>query len=296
MKRCVIAGISGLIGNHLVNEFPDGWAVWGLSRSLPGVRLPANRFYHLSVNFEGEWNTAELPEKADAVIHLAQSEHFRDFPEYSNDIFHVNTLSVLRLLDYARRARASTFILASSGGIYGYGENEFSEDREVVSRGDLGFYLGTKLCSEVLAENYSPYMNIIILRFFFVYGPGQRPTMLIPRLVHLVTEGNAILLQGQDGIRINPIYVNDAARSIISALTLTGSHKINIGGPTVLSLREIGDIIGSKLNKKPQFSIQPESKPRHLVGDIRKMTELLGAPSTHFHDGVNPLLASTCKR
>jgi nucleoside-diphosphate-sugar epimerase len=58
--------------------------------------------------------------------------------------------------------------------------------------------------SEIIAENYAPYMNIVILRFFFVYGPRQNTTMLIPRLIRSIKEGNPIILQGSNGIRINP--------------------------------------------------------------------------------------------
>ncbi len=289
MKQCIITGVSGLIGKHLISMFPSGWSVKGLSRVYPGIETPPLAFDHLAVNFEEEWSTNALPGKADVVIHLAQSEHFRDFPIFSEEIFRVNTFSTIRLLDYARRAGASMFILASSGGVYGYGENEFSEENEIIPRGDLGFYLGTKLCSEVMVENYTSYMNVVILRFFFVYGPGQRKSMLIPRLVRTVMDEKEIILQGKDGIRINPIYVTDAVKAIIAALDLTGSHKINIGGPAVLSLREIGEIIGAELKKEPRFTIQEEAKPRHLVGDIRKMSRLLGAPSIHFKQGITYL-------
>jgi UDP-glucose 4-epimerase len=290
MRKILITGITGLIGSHIVEPLAEDSYVYGISRrSIDDKSVPGNT-RQITVDLAEDWGMGLLPGQIDAVIHLAQSEHFRDFPAFSEEIFRVNTLSAVRLLDYARRAGASTFILASSGGVYGFGENEFSEESEIVSKGDLGFYLGAKLCSEVLAENYTPYMNVIILRFFFVYGPGQRRTMLIPRLVQSVMEGKEIILQGGDGIRTNPIYVTDAVRAITRTLELDGSHKINVGGPGVLSLREIGEIIGAGMNKEPRFCLQPEVKPRHLVGDIRKMTRLLGAPSIPFSEGVKSII------
>jgi nucleoside-diphosphate-sugar epimerase len=130
-------------------------------------------------------------------------------------------------------------------------------------------------------------MNVIMLRFFFVYGPGQKRTMLIPRLIDSVKNGTPITLQGSDGIRINPTYAGDAASAIKSALDLTDSQKINVGGPDILSLRQIGEMIGDMVEKDPVFTVQNELKPKNIIGDIQKMTKLLGAPTTSFREGIH---------
>lgn len=274
-----------------MSELYPHWSLFCLTRNGYKQPLSMANVHWVQADLAQPWMQNELPSQIDAVIHLAQSEHFRQFPDKAVDIFHVNAMSTLQLLEYARQAGAKSFVLASSGGVYGYHEQGFSEDEAVTARADLGFYLSTKLCAEIIAENYAPFMNIIILRFFFVYGPGQRKSMLVPRLIQSVREGRTITLQGEDGIRINPTCVADAARAIAKALTLEQSHKINVGGPDVLSLRQIGEMIGQAVGRPPIFQIEPESQPRHLVGDIRKMTELLGAPQMHFTEGLHSLLA-----
>ncbi|MFM2062304.1 MAG: hypothetical protein RLZZ507_1974 [Cyanobacteriota bacterium] len=293
MKKCLITGVSGLIGSHLVSELSQNWHITGLSRSKRICDLQSTEFEHLALDLSKKLDTSLLPEKIDAVIHLAQSENFREFPKLADDIFQVNTVSTLVLLDYARRAGARTFILASSGGIYGYGEQDFSEDVEISANGDLGFYLGTKLCSEVLANSYIPFFNIIVLRFFFVYGHSQRRSMLIPRLVESVLERKPITLQGENGIRINPTYVSDAVAAISRSLELDGSHKINVAGANVLSLREIGEIIGKVVERKPKFDLQLDANPRHLVGDISRMSKILGSPKVNFADGIKIYINKT---
>lgn len=290
MKQCVITGCSGLIGAHLIEQLRQEWEIFCISHTAGKAAHLAKNVQSLALDLSQTWDADLLPSKIDAVIHLAQSEHFRDFPEKAEHVFQVNTVSTLRLLDYARRAGAHTFILASSGGIYGHGDQEFSEDIEVSSQGDLGFYLGTKLCAEIVAENYTAFMNVIVLRFFFVYGVGQRRTMLIPRLVQSVLDGRPIVLHGQDGIRINPTYVADAVTAIEAGLALEGSHKINIGGPEVLTMRQIGEMIGQAVGKTPRFDVQTGVEPRHLVGDIRKMVQLLGTPQVKLSDGIERLL------
>jgi len=290
MKKCLITGATGLIGAQLRQALPQDWQVFAVARSplIATQRQPATQ---IALDLSTDWNPAALPPQIDAIIHLAQSENFREFPDRALDIFQVNTLSTLRLLDYARQAGAQTFILASSGGVYGHHEQVLSEDEALTAKVDLGFYAGTKLCAEILAENYTAYMNMIMARFFFVYGAEQRKSMLIPRLVQSVLEGRTMTLQGQDGIRINPTHVADAADALVRMLALQGSHKINVGGPEVLSMRQIGETIGQVIGRTPQFVVQPDVQPRHLVGDIQKMTRLLGAPQVKFAAGIQQLLA-----
>lgn len=284
MKRCVITGGSGLIGSYLIQRLHRQWQICSLSRTRSTGHRENVEIQPVDLSIP--WDTQALPREVDAVIHLAQSEQFREFPEQAEQVLQVNTVSTLRLLDYARRAGARTFIYASSGGLTDYSAREFSEDVGASSENDLGFYLSTKLCSEILAENYTQFMNVIVLRFFFVYGVGQRRDMLIPRLVQSVIDRKPIVLHGEDGIRLNPTYVSDAATAIHHALALDGSHKINIGGPDVLTLREIGHLIGKVAGKEPLFEVQPQVVRRHLVGDISKMAHLLGPPQIGFAAGI----------
>ncbi len=211
--KILILGASGLIGRHLIP----------LLIRDHNVIIPQRQFSKLNdivIDLEDNWSVHVLPKQIDSVIYLAQSEKFRNFPEFAESVFRVNTLSLLKALDYARCAGARTFVYASSGGIYGNSTQVCDEDTPIGSGGELGFYLGTKLCGEIIAENYIPYMNVIILRPFFVYGPGQRKDMLIPRLVERVRNGQPIQLIGEDGLQINPTYVEDAALAIRQALSL----------------------------------------------------------------------------
>lgn len=243
-------------------------------------------FHWMHADFTRPLDASSLPPTVDSVVYLAQSEQFRDFPASACNIFEVNTATLLRALDYARRAGARHFVFASSGGVYGTGDHHFAEDFPVPVTGELGFYLSTKLCSEILARNYAAFFNVSILRMFFVYGAGQRRNMLIPRLVDNVREGRAIDLNGHDGIRVNPIHVSDAMRAIESALMLDGCHTINIAGPEVLSLRDIGVAIGRTVGRAPEWNVNLSATPNHIVGDIDKMTRLLGAPTVGFAEGL----------
>ncbi|MDZ4241551.1 MAG: NAD-dependent epimerase/dehydratase family protein, partial [Candidatus Omnitrophota bacterium] len=198
MKTCLLTGGTGLIGSQLLGELPDkGWNIIALTRRGSHGHHPGKGrgIQHISCDFSRDENRTEWPGKVDAVIHLAQSERFRDFPEHAEEIFRVNTLSTLSLLDHARSSGAKTFIYASSGGIYGTSAQPLKEEPFSPSL-QMEFYPATKICSEMLCQAYRQHLRVIILRFFFVYGPGQRPAMLIPRMVNSVRDGKPVTLQG----------------------------------------------------------------------------------------------------
>lgn len=285
MKTCLVTGSNGLVGSFLLKEL-EGEPVYVLAKnSHPSLNSIAG-------DLTDEAFPSKLPKKIDAVIHLAQSNHFKDFPEKSLDIFSVNTMSTLRLLDYARQAGAKMFIYASSGVVYGTGPHPFLESSQLPVQSRLGLYYTSKQASEMLVENYSNFFHTVILRFFFVYGPHQKGNMLIPRLVQSVSEGKPIQLQGETGIRINPIYAADAARAVKAALSLSQSEKINVAGPEILNLKDIGEVIGQCLGKEPHFDYNLQASPQDLIGDTQKMKTLLSAPSISFKKGIASYLDS----
>ncbi len=290
LKRCLITGAGGLIGSHLVAALRGSWEVHAVGRrgSRPAPGHGGIHWYEVDLTDYSA--TQRLPREIDAVVYLAQSEYFREFPARAVEVFEVNTWQMVRFLDWARRSGARSFILASSGGVYGTTREKMSEEIEIPAGGNLGFYLGTKLCSEIMAENFSPFMSIVVLRFFFVYGRGQRRSMLIPRLVDRIRDGKQITLQGYDGLRLNPTHVADAVSAVRSALDLKGAHKINVGGPEVLSLREIAESIGRHLGKVPLIHVEPGASPRNMIADTTRMAELLQAPVVPFETGVADVL------
>jgi nucleoside-diphosphate-sugar epimerase len=224
---------------------------------------------------------------ADAVIALAQSGNFRNFPREAGEIFAVNVAAQLALLQWARELGVRRFVYASSGGIYGARARPFVQETDLLAvDSPLGFYLGTKLCAEVIFQNFRQFFDTaVILRPFFVYGPGQRTDMLIPRLIESVRIGRPIQLQGESGLRLNPIFVEDAAAAFTAALALEGCHVLNVAGPDVLSLREIGEAIGRRVRREPVFERVPGT-PSDYVANTEAARTLLRMPQTPFEEGL----------
>ena len=288
MANILVTGATGLIGSQLLDPLSKMFNVHAISRSKMNSDIAKITWHH--IDLKDDFDVKELPKNIEAIIYLAQSEDFKDFPTKAVDIFEINTVKLLKMLDYAREVGAKKFIYASSGGVYGSGEHHFSEGITLPANGENGFYISSKLCSEVLADNYKQFMDVVILRLFFVYGKMQKPTMLMPRLVANVENSNPINLQGNNGILLNPIHVSDAVSSVLAALELKGFHKINVAGPEVVSLMQICEMIGEKIGVEPIFEHDLQSTPRHLIGNIDNMKRLLATPCCFLYEGLDEMI------
>ncbi len=292
MKRILLTGGSGLVGSYLIPLLADEANLHLLSRTPPESlrqELRGMIVYH-AMDLGNEFSTASLPSELDAVIYLAQSNNFRDFPASAVEVFTVNVAAPVRLIDYARRAGARQFIFVSSGGVYGGGHHPLREDSSIPANGTRGFYAASKYAAETALSEYARVLDVVLLRPFFVYGKGQHRQMLIPRLIDQVRSGVPVTLQGEDGISINPIHATDAAQAVKAALAIKGSHTINIAGPEVLSLRGICEEIGRRVDREPTFLVKPEAKD--LVADITRMAQALHVPVIHFAEGIRDLVLS----
>lgn len=273
MKKTIVTGAGGLLGSYLVPLLSSDAEVIACGRDTLDLSRPLD--------------AGSLPDKVDSVFYLAQSNRFREFPEAAADVFQVNTAQPLAMLDYARRAGASHFIYASTGGVYAPSNAVIGEDSALAS--GMGFYPASKRAAEILAEAYAPHMTVVILRFFFIYGAGQKSGMLVPRLVASVRDGQPINLQGEDGLRINPVHASDAARATAAAATLESSTTINVAGPEELSLRQMCETIGARLGKTPEYKVEPGASPR-MVAATDRMGALLVPPTVRFEEAVQELV------
>ena len=278
-----------MIGRKLAVRLAE--AGWDVCNLYYGGEKPTEKLnlYSVEMDFARGLKTGTMPNRIDAVIHLAESESIRDFPESAPHMFAVNTASTALLLDYAKDAGAKTFILGSNGGVYPPDDGDLHESLPVLIDRMDGYYYATKACSEMLARAYVDIMNIVTLRFFFVYGLAQRETAFIPRLIKQVASGETLELTGEEGMYFNPVHVLDAVEAIVASLNLTRSACINIAGPEVITLRDACKIIGEKAKKEPVFNCL-DMPPARIVADIVRMRDLLVEPVHLFDNNIEEMV------
>lgn len=280
--RILVTGAAGFVGSHLLERLADEHELHPLVR-----RAPDDSREWIVQDLTEPLNRSRLPSRIDAVIHLAQSPRYREFPDGAEDVYAVNVHSTFELLEYARAAGAQSFVLASTGGIYGY---SYEALVETAPANPLNFYLTSKHVAESLVANYQTLFRTIVLRFFFVYGPGQAG-MLVPTLIEKVRKGDQISIAGRPGQRINPIHVSDAVEVFPPALELDRSDTFNVAGDEVLSIRELVGVIEQATGEAAHVRhIDPEHEG-DLIGDNSRMKERLGVrPRTTLLEGIGSML------
>ena len=154
------------------------------------------------------------------------------------------------------------------------------------------FYLTSKYAAELLLRSYGSMLRTIAFRFFFVYGPGQT-RMLVPSLVGKVLRDEPIEIEGHPGLRINPIYVEDAVRAFAPALTLDESGVFNVAGDDVVTVSEIVELIAEAVSRPAQVRHRPRGDDGDLVADVTRMRRVLGvAPAIGLAEGLGRVVSS----
>jgi len=288
MSTILVTGASGLLGHQLVANLVSAHNVYGVSRNLTASDVAGCNF--IGIDLATEWSIDLLPKDIDCIIHLAQSERFRDFPEGALDVFNVNLASTAKLLDFAFQNKVSKFILASTGGIYRPGQVSLNSESSLEAPDRLSQYFGTKLASEIFANNYKEYFEIEIHRIFFMYGPNQKSRMFLPNLVRRIYNGDSISLAGENGMHLNPIYVDDVAEIIKNSIESANSRILNIGGGEIFSIRQIANLIGEELNKTPVFELQDPAFD--LIADSNSAKLTLGRDFVDLRSGLRRMISS----
>ena len=284
--RLLITGATGFVGSRLVRKLMSDHELFCVTQR--DGALPHHAHVHaIAQNLADPIDPSRLPASMDAIIHLAQSRQFRRFPDQAGDIFAVNTASTAQLLDYGRQAKIRAFLLASSGGVCGYLPRPIVETDPPQPN---NFYLASKYAAECLVNAYCDYFATVTLRYFFVYGEGQRD-MFMPGLVERVLKGEPVIIFGKTGVTMNPIHVSDAVEATIRAVALERQETFNVAGSETTTVLELAELVGQLTGKKPVYSYQPEKGQMAMVGNIEKMKLKLGVtPRTSIKEGLTRLV------
>ena len=290
--RVLITGATGFVGSRLVEHLADRHEVYAMARRPPPPDLSARATW-IEQDLRA-FDESALPDRIDGIIHLAQSAQYREFPAGAPDVFAVNVGSTFSILEYARRAGARTTVLASTGGVYGYRHHPIRE-REDEPR-PTTFYFRSKRSAEILAEAYAELFSVIVFRFFFVYGPGQQ-RMLIPTLIDRVTGGEEIVVDGDPGLAVNPIHVDDAVRAFEPALDLGRSATLNVAGSERITITDLVRLIGEIAGRPALISHGAAQPDGDLVADISRLREVLGiTPEISLRDGLRSAIGVPSSR
>jgi len=282
MKRILISGATGFLGRRLLARLRGRYELFALARTVP-QNTQGDGVEWIEQDLIDPLALSGLPKQIDTVIHLAQSKHYREFPERADDIFGVNVQGTFNLLEYARRSGAERFVLASSGGVYGASYEHLTESAPI---NPLDFYLSSKYTAELLVGNYERCFRTVVFRFFFIYGPDQTG-MLVPTLMRRIQQGEPITIDGNPGLRLNPIFVEDAVSVFEPALSLETSDIFNVAGDEVVTLTDLVHSCADALGTRADIRYDASGRHGDMIAATEKMKQVLGiSPATDLRTGL----------
>jgi len=304
-RKAIVTGGAGFIGSHVVKALlADNWKVTVIDNFDPFYDLSIKRnniskftnnpdFDLLEIDIT-DYNRLEknLTEEYEVIIHLASKAGVR--PSINNPVEYqmVNVIGTQNMLEISRKLGIKQFINASSSSVYGVNPNvPWSEEDHVLQ--PISPYASSKISGELLGHVYSKLYGIrfIALRFFTVYGPGQRPDLAIHKFAKKIMSGTPIPVFGDGSTRRDYTYIEDIVSGILSAIFYQESDYeiINLGNSRTVSLSEMIETIEKVFGKKAiinRLPMQAGDVPKTFA-DISKAQRLLNyRPSTSFEKGI----------
>jgi UDP-glucuronate 4-epimerase len=291
--RYVVTGAAGFIGSHLLRTLLDrghdaiGWDAFTdyydpALKEENAAELPVERI---------DLVDDELPDLTgvDGVFHLAGQPGVLSFGDVFTVYVRQNVLASRRLLEAATAAGARV-ALASSSSVYGDAE-EYPTAEDARPR-PLSPYGITKLATEHLAYAYGREFGLdaVVLRYFTIFGPRQRPDMALSRMVACAIEGRPFSLFG-DGTQSRSLtYVDDAVEATIVAMERGASGAVyNVGGGVEVTVRRWIEVLESVSGRTLEVVPAPwrEGDARRTAADTTRIRADTGwEPQTSFEVGL----------
>jgi UDP-glucuronate 4-epimerase len=265
--KALVTGVAGFIGSNIARRLlADGHDVIGVDAltdyydpqikrsNLRRADDPRFRFV------EGDLNTLDLASllaDTEVVFHEAgqpgvRSSWGRDFGRYASD----NICATQRLLEEARQSGSlRRFVYASSSSVYGNAERYPTEETDRPQ--PVSPYGVTKLAAEHLCSLYAHNYGLptVSLRYFTVYGPGQRPDMAFTRFCRWVHAGSPIQLYGTGEQIRDFTYVDDVVEANLrvgdaDTAQVPAGAVYNVAGGSSVSMNEVLELLGTISGKE----------------------------------------------
>ena len=298
--RCVVTGAAGFIGSHLCERLlADGHAVTGLDcftdyypRAVKERNLATLR-YRSHFTFRELDLSAGVPAEAVAgvewVFHLAAmpglTRSWLDFDTYTRH----NLTATHRLLESLKGSPTlKRMIYASTSSVYG----KYASGDETLPTKPSSPYGITKLAGEQLCRVYGDEFGVpgVVLRFFSVYGPRQRPEMGYHLFINAILQGKPITLTG-DGLQVRGnTYIADCVDATVRATQALPGETFNLGGGELVTVLEVLKKLERITGKPAIIERHPPRKGDQLAtgADVTKLTRHVGwKPTTGIDEGLS---------
>lgn len=187
------------------------------------------------------------------VIHLAAKISVSESIKNPSETFQTNIIGTKNVIFACKKNKIKKLIVASSAAVYGEG-NKGRKLNEESRKNPISPYGESKLKMEKELENYilKNNLQVIILRFFNIYGSGQSPEYagVITKFLMKIKNNESLNIFG-DGMQTRDfVSIQDVVNSINNAIEYNQSGIFNIGSGKKITIRELAELMISLSKKK----------------------------------------------
>jgi len=307
----LVTGGAGFIGSHVCEQLlQEGHSVWAFDdlnsfyspdlkrRNLRDIQSLAKPFEFIQGDLIDRAAVEELfaSAKFDQVVHLAARAGVRPSLEEPALYQRVNVEGTVNILEAARLHGIKKIIIASSSSVYGVNSKvPFAEIDPIFSA--ISPYAASKLACEALGHVYHHVygLDVVMLRFFTVYGPRQRPDLAIRKFATLIQAGKPIPVFGDGSTARDYTYITDLLAGVMACTKREFGFEIfNLGESETVKLSRLIELLENALGKKAVIDRKPP-QPGDVpltCADISKAGQILGYHPTVKIDRGIPLFVN----
>lgn len=269
INSVLVMGSDSSIGSQLVEELKNSFRVIGLARRATTKTSVTTYQYDLATLDADSFPAIT----ADACIMFSSITDIGVCEEKPLDALEVNVVGMMKAIRFLKALNIRQFIYFSTGTVCSGTDLPMRED---CIPEPPNLYSLTKSLAEQIAKYYSTNLQTLVIRPFFVYGPGTRKERLIFNLINEIAAGKNIKLHKDFKPLVNPIFIGDAVkvvRLILEKGLPSNFQCLNLAGKDVVSIKDLALIISDALGRGVNF-VQMDSERTNTTADITKLQEL----------------------
>jgi nucleoside-diphosphate-sugar epimerase len=282
MRQCIVTGGSGFIGQHLFRRLCEAGAK---------VTLVNDLFQDID---QSDKLASAGPYE---VFHLAGRVGVQSSWQEPTGFIETNVCGTAHVLEFCRKSNSLLRFFSSPKSF----ESSFQKTKVESASHAANPYLFSKDLAEQACQFFAMQydVEVLVVRLFNVYGPGQSARFLIPMLIEQLITRDKIVVENYESVR-DYIYIDDVVDALMMLDGRTEvSGALNLGTGVGTSVIEIIEALKEIHPRTFETECKPGGKDEEIpvsIADITNTKRVLAwKPTTTLMDGLKKTYRHVCE-